>query len=177
MGDPKKPKKTYERPRKPWVKDEILLRNQLCEKYGLKNKKELWKAEAFLRRKRKAARQLLAMPLESRLERQKELIESLVRYGLLKKDSTLDDVLSLTGEEMLERRRQTIVRRKGLAKTIKQARQLVRHGHIAINGKRVTAPGYLVKKKEEDSITYFKPEIGEKIKAMVASKEAKGGNK
>ncbi|MCD6247764.1 MAG: 30S ribosomal protein S4 [Candidatus Diapherotrites archaeon] len=175
MGDPKKPKKTYERPRKPWVKQEIIMRKELCAKYGLKNKKELWKAEAILRNKRKTARELLALPLEERAERQKELIESLAKYGILKKDSTLDDVLSLTVEAILERRLQTIVWRKGMARTIKQARQLIRHGHIAISGKRVTAPSYLVEKREENAITYFKPHIEEKI--MAVAKEKKGEEK
>ncbi len=176
MGDPKKPKKTYERPRKPWVKQEIIMRKELCAKYGLKNKKELWKAEAILRNKRKTARELLALPLEKRAERQKELIESLAKYGILKKDATLDDVLSLTVEDILERRLQTIVWRKGMARTIQQARQLIRHGHIAINGKRVTAPSYLVEKEEENAITYFKPHIEEKI-MVVAAKEKKGEEK
>lgn len=175
MGDPKKPKKTYERPRKPWIKQEIALRKELCTKYGLKNKKELWKAEALLRNKRKTARELLALPLEKRRERQKELVESLAKYGILKKDAALEDVLSLTVEDVLERRLQTIVWRKGMAKSIKQARQLVRHGHIAINGKRVTAPGYLVEKEEQETITYFKPQIEEKI--TVLAKEKKGEKK
>jgi len=47
-----------------------------------------------------------------------------------------------------------MVYRKGLATTVYQARQLVVHGHIAIRGRRVTSPGYLVPRDEEDSIAY-----------------------
>jgi small subunit ribosomal protein S4 len=74
---------------------------------------------------------------------------------LTKENATLDDILGLTEESYLERRLQTIVYRKGLARTIYQARQLIVHGHIAINGKRVTSPGYIVMKGEEDLIDFY----------------------
>jgi small subunit ribosomal protein S4 len=67
----------------------------------------------------------------------------------------LDDVLDLTIEDILERRLQTIVLRKGLAKTAQQARQLVTHGHITIEGQRVKIPGYLVTKPQETRIGYM----------------------
>ena len=66
----------------------------------------------------------------------------------------LDDVLDLTIESILERRLQTLVFRKGLAKTIHQSRQLITHGHIAINGKKFFSPSYIVPKNEEDKINY-----------------------
>jgi small subunit ribosomal protein S4 len=175
MGDPKKPKNKYERPKMPWNKQDITQRNELCKKYGLKNKKELWIAEAFLRRKRKVARELLALPLEQRLERQRELIDSLVRIGLLKKDSTLNDVLTLTVEDILERRLQTLVWRKGLARTPKQARQLVVHGHIVIGDEKVSVPGYIVRKDEEGQIKFAKPAMEEKIKAVAATPKTQKG--
>ncbi len=173
MGDPKKPKNKYERPRMPWNKDEIKRRKELCEKYGLKNKKELWVAEAFLRKKRRFARDLLALPLEQRLEREKQLINSLVKLGLLDEKASLNDVLSLTVEDILERRLQTVVWRKGLARTIKQARQLIVHKHIKIGDRIVSVPGYLVKRSEEGKIAYADREIEEKIRAMVPQ-QAKG---
>jgi len=79
----------------------------------------------------------------------------------------LDDVLGLTVENILERSLQTIVSKKGLAKTPLQARQLVLHGHVMISGKRVTVPSYLVLVKEEGEIglapgsnfTQPKPEV------------------
>lgn len=165
MGDPKRPKNKYENPRKPWEKDEIAQRRELCEKYGLKNRRELLILQAYLRRKRIVARRLLAVPLEKRVEQQRALIESLERIGLLKKGATIDDVLGIKVESLLERRLQTIVFRKGLARTIRQARQLITHEHISIGSRIVSAPGYLVLKKEEDSIKFADPKIEEKIRA------------
>lgn len=49
---------------------------------------------------------------------------------------------------------QTIVFRKGLARTGFQARQLITHGHVSIDGRRVTIPGYIVPKEEEPKIAY-----------------------
>jgi small subunit ribosomal protein S4 len=68
--------------------------------------------------------------------------------------STLDDVLGLTQEAILNRRLETLVQRKGLAATCKQARQFIVHGHVSIDGRKVTIPGYVVKRSEEDKITY-----------------------
>ncbi|MEM4662602.1 MAG: 30S ribosomal protein S4 [Candidatus Diapherotrites archaeon] len=174
MGDPRKLKNKFERPRKPWVKDEILLRKELCEKYGLKNKRELWIIEAYLKRKRAVARKLLAVPVEERTKKLRELVDSLEKIGLLKKDATIDDVLSIKIESLLERRLQTIVWRKGLARTIKQARQLVTHGHISVNGRIVNIPGYLVPKSEENTIRFADPSMEEKVMAPEAKSKTRG---
>ncbi|TRM73320.1 30S ribosomal protein S4, partial [Sulfolobus sp. A20-N-F8] len=88
--------------------------------------------------------------------REKQLVGKLAKIGLLKgENSTVDDILSLTEENLLERRLQTLVYKKGLANTVYQARQLIVHGHIAIGGKRVTSPGYIVSVDEEDLIDYY----------------------
>jgi small subunit ribosomal protein S4 len=53
----------------------------------------------------------------------------------------------MTGENlmtMLESRLDNVVFRLGLASTRRQARQIVRHGHITVNGKRVDIPSALV---------------------------------
>ena len=65
-------------------------------------------------------------------------------------------MLGLGIENLLEKRLQTIVWRKDMAKTIKQARQFITHGHIAINGRKVDAPNYLVKTAELGVIAYYK---------------------
>jgi small subunit ribosomal protein S4 len=83
-----------------------------------------------------------------------ELVARLKKIGILDETAVLDDVLDLTIEDILERRLQTIVFRKGLAKTIQQCRQLITHGHIAIGNQRVTTPSYVVTKDEESQITY-----------------------
>ncbi len=156
MGDPKRARKKYESPRKKWDKSSLEKERKLMETYGLKNKRELRRAETILRKKRENAKNLLALPADKRAKRERELLGSLAALGLLKEKSSLDDVLSLSLEELLEKRLQTIVWRKNLAKTIKQARQFIVHGHIAINKKKVCCPGYLVKTGDVDKINYFK---------------------
>jgi len=159
MGDPKRIRKKYFMPKKPWDKAAIEKESKIVELYGLKNKKEIRKAETFLRKKRQTARKLLTLKLEERIRKEKELIESLKRIGMLKGGAILDDVLVLKTEELFERRLQTLVWRKGLANTAKQARQFITHGHIAIAGKKITVPSYIVTPKEEENIKYYKKEM------------------
>lgn len=155
MGDPRKTKKKFERPKHPWKSDRIDSERELKKQYGLRNNKEIWRMKSILRKKRKNARELLALPLEQRLKREKELMESMHSLGFLEKEATLDDVLSLNTEAVMERRLQTLVTRQGLANTALQARQFITHGHIAIEGERITSPSYLVRRKEEKSISYY----------------------
>ncbi len=155
MGDPKHARKKYSRPRKPWDKKRLEEEAVVKKQYGVKNKRELWRGESILRKKRHSARKLLAMPLEQRIKREQELVASLNKIGLLDEKATLDDVLTLKTSELLERRLQTIVMRKGLANTPKQSRQFIVHGHIALNGKKLTRPSYIVKRGEEAKISYY----------------------
>ena len=155
MGQPKHARKKYARPRKPWDKRRLEEEGALKKQYGFKNKRELWRTEEMLRKKRHSARRLLAMQLEQRIKREQELIASLIKIGMLDEKATLDDVLTLNVQEMLERRLQTIVYRKGLANTLSQARQFIVHGHIALNGKKLTTPSYIVKRGEENKLSYY----------------------
>ncbi len=154
MGDPKKPKKKYETPRFPWRSDILESELRLLGEYGLRNKRELWRHRTMLSKFRGIARSLLGMPTSRRRVLEKQLLDKLKRLGILSEDAVLDDVLDLTVESILERRLQTLVFRKGLAKTIYQSRQLITHGHIAIDGRKVFSPSYIVPKNEEDKIEY-----------------------
>lgn len=154
MGDPRKSRKKWEGPKHPWIKDRLLKEIELVGKYGLKNKKELWKAETLARRLRHRARNLLALPESEREAATRLILDKLYHMGLVDRNATLDDILGLTAENILERRLQTIVYKKGMAKSIYQARQLIAHGHIAIGGRRITSPGYLVKREEEELVDY-----------------------
>jgi small subunit ribosomal protein S4 len=154
MGSPRRLKKKYKTPNNPFEKDRILEEFAYLGKYGLRNKKEFWKHRYQLGRYRQLARETRALPEELRHGRFEELKMSLHKYGLVQKDSHTDDVLSLTVEDILERRLQTIVLKQGLAKTIMQARQMVVHGHIAVNGKVIDSPSYLVKANDENNIDY-----------------------
>jgi small subunit ribosomal protein S4 len=149
----KRQKKKYETPLRPWDKQRLEEEKKLLRKFGLKNKKEIWRAEAIVRKFRRMAREIAATYDK---EKERILINKVVRLGLLKEGATLDDVLGLTVENLLERRLQTILKNKGLANTIKHARQLITHGHVKINGRKVTYPSYVVPINEEDSIVVDK---------------------
>ncbi|MBS7646845.1 30S ribosomal protein S4 [Candidatus Bathyarchaeota archaeon] len=153
MGDPKKQKKKYETPRFPWRTDVLQEELKLLGQYGLRNKRELWRHKTMLSKFRGIARSLIGKPPEERKKMEEELLSRLKKLGIIHETAVLDDVLDLTVEDILERRLQTIVFRKGLAKTIYQARQLITHGHIVIGGQRVTVPSYLVT-REEDKVGY-----------------------
>jgi small subunit ribosomal protein S4 len=154
MGDPKKQRKKYDTPRFPWRTDILQEELKLLGQYGLRNKHELWRHETLLSKFRGNARSLVGEPPETRKRMEEELLARLKKLGVLQETAVLDNILDLTTEDILERRLQTIVFRKGLTKTIHQARQLITHGHIAIGDRRITVPGYIVTKNDEARLTY-----------------------
>ena len=158
MGDPKFPRKKYDRPSHPWEAERIKAENELLKKYGLKNKKELWRAQSFLSSIRGRARELQALVRygnKQAVKERDELMARLARLGLLPLEgATLDDVLALDTEAVLSRRLQTMAYVKGLAFNPRQARQFIVHGHMAVGGRTMRVPGYLVTRTEEDGIAY-----------------------
>ncbi|MGC8505390.1 MAG: 30S ribosomal protein S4 [Thermoplasmata archaeon] len=157
MGDPKFQRKKYSTPRHPWEKTRIDEERKLLNDYGLKNKRELWKSQSLLDSFRTQARSLQAKMRtndeNSRVQFQ-NMINRLNRYGILGTNATLDDILSLTVESILARRLQTVVFRKHLAGTPKQARQLITHGQILMNGRIVNIPSILVERSFEETVDY-----------------------
>ena len=154
MGDPKKQRKRYETPRFPWRGDRLASELILFGEFGLRNKRELWRNNTNLSNYRKTARSLLTAPPEHRQKLERDLLGGLHRLGMLGEGATMDDVLNLKVEDLLNRRLQTMVYRLGLAASPSQARQLIVHGHISVDGKRVTSPSYMVPRIEEDRIEY-----------------------
>jgi small subunit ribosomal protein S4 len=154
MGDPKKQRKKYETPRFPWRQDILQEELKLLGQYGLRNKHELWRHKTLLSKTRGIARSLIGKSVEQRAQMENEALTRLKKLGILQETAVLDNVLDLSIEDILERRLQTIVFRKGLARTIFQSRQLITHGHVSIDNRRVTIPGYIVPKAEEALITY-----------------------
>ena len=152
MGDIKRNRKKWRSPRKPWDKRLLEEELRLLGEFGLKNKRELRRLEETLRRVRSTARKLFVLPPEEREIKTKELVGRLARLGILPENASLDDVLKLTVSDLLERRLQTIVYRKGLAKTIYQARQLVTHGHVVVGGRVIKKPGKLLTPEEEKTV-------------------------
>jgi small subunit ribosomal protein S4 len=152
MGDPRKPKKLFRRPRRIWTTDQLNAELYIVGSYGLRNKRELWRAQSEVARFRNQARALLAIPAEVRQQKETQLLSFLNRLGLVNQSATLDDVLNLKIEDLLERRLQTIVMKKGETKSAQQARQMVAHGHVSLGNRIVNIPGYLVKREEEQQI-------------------------
>lgn len=156
MGSAKRNRKKFEKPKERWNLARIKADNTLVDEYGLKNMKELWKVQTEISRIRGNVRKLLAggAHYEDVKER---LIGRLVKLGIATNSTTLDDLLDLKERSLLDRRLQTVVFKKGMARTVKQARQLTTHGFIAIDGRKVNRPGYLVDAALEGRISYRKP--------------------
>jgi len=152
MGDPKLSRKLWKKPKRPLNYDLMMDELKILGTFGLKTKRELWKANTELSRVRLQARSLLALRQEDREQKEPILINSLSKIGLVDKNSTLDDVLNLQVADLLSRRLQTIVQRKLYFKTPYQARQAIVHGHIMIGERVVTIPSYTVKIDEEPKI-------------------------
>ena len=152
MGDPKLSRKLWKKPKRPLNYDLMMEELKILGTFGLKTKRELWKANTELSRLRLQARSLLALRQEDREQKEPILINSLSKIGLVDKNSTLDDVLNLQVADLLSRRLQTIVQRKLYFKTPYQARQAIVHGHIMIGERVVTIPSYTVKIDEEPKI-------------------------
>ena len=145
-------RKKFSRPRKLYDKARIEKENLLMKKYGLKNKSEIWKAEAAIERVRNKAKKLIT----AEPEQQQKLFIKLKKMGF--KAEKIADVLALNKEDWMKRRLQSILIEKNLAKP-KGARQLIAHKHIAINGKIVNIPSYMVQTDEENKIEIIKPAL------------------
>ncbi len=117
---------------------------------------------------RRSRRQLSEYGIQLREKQKAKFI-----YGVLEKqfhnlyDQAIKDE-GVTGDNLmslLERRLDNVVYRLGFARTRKEARQTVRHGHITVNGKRLDIPSYRV--KAGDVVA-----IGEKYTNLTPIKEA-----
>jgi small subunit ribosomal protein S4 len=147
MGKPKFTRKKYDKPSHPWQADRINQENELVKKYGLKNKREIWKADAAIGRIRNRAKFLI-----TKSEKEKQaFIEKLMKHGF--KVESIADALGLNKEDWMKRRLQTIIFLKKLAHTPKQARQLITHKHVSIGEQIVNIPSYQVSLEEEPSVT------------------------
>jgi small subunit ribosomal protein S4 len=118
---------------------------------------------------------------QTKNERQ-QLLGHIIKLGMLDEKAKLEDVLDLTVEDVLRRRLQTMVLRKGLAHTAKEARIFVVHGHIAMSNKKINSPSYMVKRDEEEFIGYYPGSAVEKLKPQAppekeTSTEKKNNNK
>ena len=167
MGDPKRQRKKYESPKYPWSIDRLDSEMKLLGVYGLRNKRELWSHYYVLSKYRTLARNLLAEPLSERAKLEKQLLSKLFSLKIVPENATLDTILDLSIEDILERRIQTRVYKNGLTKTSLQARQLITHGHISVRGRKVTAPSYMLKADDEEHLGYTSSSVFAKDKSLI----------
>jgi small subunit ribosomal protein S4 len=156
--------KIYSKPRKAYDSARIAEENRLVARYGLKNKREIWKADAAIDNIRNQAKNLITASGEE----QEKLINKLNKMGF--KVEKIADILALKEENWLKRRLQSIVVEKQIAKTPKAARQLIAHKHISVSENIINIPSYLVHVNEEDKISV----VGLKTKEMRKAEKIKG---
>ena len=154
MGDPKIQHKKFSKPGKPWEKERIEEEEAIIKEFGLKNKKEIWKASSKLRDFFAQAKKAISLRTAQGEKEKMQLIKKLSSLGLLADKAPLEDVLNLSLRDILQRRLQSIVFNKKMSRTMKQARQFIVHEHIMVNGKKITVPGYLVPVAEENTVTF-----------------------
>ena len=165
MGDPKKQRKKFSKPGHPWQADRIAAEKDIVKQYGLKRKNEVWKADSMLQKFLHRAKTIIGERNEQSDLEKKQLLDRLSSLGLLKKDSKIEDVLNLKLKDFLDRRLQTLVYRKQLAKTVMQAREFIVHEHVSVAGRKITTPSYLVSVSEESQIKLLREMLADPIKA------------
>lgn len=138
--------KKYKKPRKIYDAALIKEENDLIKKYGLKSRREIWKADFAIGKIRNLAKKLIAASEEEK----NKFLEKQMRKGFLA--ASIADILGLNKEDWLKRRLQSVIVKKGLARTHMQARQFITHKHITINGKIIDAPSHMTSLEEEQNV-------------------------
>ncbi len=149
--------KTSRTPRRPFEKARLDSEVLLAGKYGLRNKREIWRVQLVLSKIRSAARELLTLEEKNprRVFEGAALMRRLTRLGLLDESrQTLDYVLSLKVEDFFERRLQTLVLKLGLARSIHHARVLIRQRHICVGKQLVNVPSFMVRTDSQKHIEF-----------------------
>lgn len=149
--------KTVAPPRRPFEKERLDQEMQLLGVYGLRCKREIWRAQLALAKVRAAARKLLTLDEKDpkRLFEGDAMLRRLTRYGVLTEDEKrLDDVLRLSTQRFLERRLQTRVFKMNIAKSVHHARTLIFQRHIRVGKQLVNQAGYVVRSENDGHIEY-----------------------
>ena len=173
----KRQRKLYTKPKRPFDKTRIEKENKILKEFGLKNKKEIWKAEAKVKKMREKAKRLIS----ANPEEQKTLFDRLNKLGFDIK--SVGDVLALEVEDYLKRRLETVLISKKLVPSVKTARQLITHKKVLVNGKAVNSPSYIVSRQLEKKISLkeSKPKKKKEEKKEIPKEENKeekqGGDK
>ena len=189
MGDIKRFKKKYSTPMHPWNATRIKLEKEIRSKYGTGSKKEIWKMESVLKDFKGQAKNLLVRTDTQANKEREQMHARMVRLGLIKRTSGVDDILGLQLRDVMNRRLQTIVYRRKMARTIRHARSMIVHEHVLVGGKKITSPSYLVLADEESTISFapdsaylqsdhaeaFDEEIAQRTQAKRRAKDKRRG--
>jgi small subunit ribosomal protein S4 len=154
MGDIKRFRKKYTTPMHPWNATRIKLERTIKSKYGVANKREIWKMESVLTAFKDQAKRLLTRADEQANKEREQLKSRMIRMGLIGSGGGVDDILGLQLKDVMNRRLQTIVVKRRMARTVHHARQMIVHEHITVGGKKITSPSYLVPAAEEATISF-----------------------
>lgn len=155
MGDPKHQRKKFTTPMHPWQRERLELEAKLVQEYGIRTKQEIYKMDSLRKRFTRKAKSLIADQSPQAQKEKGLMLAKLYRMGLIESTGVdIDRVLSLTLKDIMERRLQTQVFRKGLARSVGQARQMIVHGHISVGNKKITSPSHITTRDEEATIRY-----------------------
>jgi len=165
MGDIKRKRKLFSRPKKLFDRARMDEENVLIKRYGLKNKREIWKAKTAVSKLRRRAKTLIGKDIEE----QQIFFDKLIKMGIVVRD--VSDVLALTEENLFERRLQTVLFKKKMANTVKAARQLIVHKNVLVDGNVVNIPSFIVTSDLEGKITLKEKKVKVKPKPEVPTEE------
>merc|ERR1712146_268559 len=149
--------KTSKNPKRAYDKERLDHELQMLGTYGLKNKREIRRVGLILSKVRAVARDLLTLDEKDprRIFEGQALMRRMIRYGILDEDKQrLDYMLALKIEDFLERRLQTLVFKRGLAKSIHHARVLIRQKHIRVGHQIVDIPSFMVRVESQPHIEF-----------------------
>ena len=167
----KRKHKTYSKPKRPFDKARIEEEAKIIEEFGLKNKREIWKADARIKEIREKAKNLISADSA----KQEKLFERLKKMGF--NVNSIGNVLSLDKKDYLKRRLQTVLVDKRLAKSTKSSRQLIVHRKVMVDGKAIDSPSYIVPIELEGKITIkIKKEKPKEKPAKTAEEKENEGN-
>ncbi|KAL7721460.1 Small ribosomal subunit protein uS4 [Entamoeba marina] len=144
--------RTYKTPKVPFERERFDSELKLAGQFGLRCKREIQRVHFMLGHIRTVAKIMLMKDAKDqrRILEGNALMRRLHNLGFLPKEQNkLEFVLALKDENLLERRLQTVVLRKGLAKSIHHARILIRSKMIRVGKQIVDSPSFIVRVDSE----------------------------